>query len=282
MVETLVIAFRETLETSLIVGIILAFLFRSKQERYTSAVYWGVGLAVVASVITALLFNKFAGGFEGPAEQIFEGTTMLFAAVLLTYMIFWMMFQRGIKQKLESKVAQKLDRGEFLGIMGLTFFEVFKEGVETVIFLQAIAFGARSWDIVFGIVGIIAAVLVGYLLFATSINVNLKRFFAVTSVFLILFAAGLAAHAIHEYQEAGLVTLGTHELWNLNPPQNPDGSYPLLHEDGHVGHILKGLFGYRGNPTLLEVIGYVAYFVIIGSVLFWLKKREWVPVSAPQ
>lgn len=274
MVETLLITFRETLEASLIIGIILAFLYKAQQQRYKHAVYWGVGLAVVASMFTAWLFSKFAGGFEGKAEQLFEGITMFFAAGLLTYMIFWMMFHRGIKHKLESKVSERLDKGEFFGLLGLTFFEVFKEGVETVIFLNAIAFGADSWDIIWGIIGIAAAILIGYILFATTIKINLKRFFTVTSVLLVLFAAGLTAHAVHEFQEAGVITIGAQEVWNINPPQHSDGSYPMLHEKGSVGILLKGLFGYNGNPSLLEVISYGMYFVVIVGVLWWLKGRE--------
>ncbi len=111
--------------------------------------------------------------------------------------------------------------------------------------------------------GITAAVLLGYAIFVGSMKINLKRFFNITSILLILFAAGLVAQGVHELQEAGVIPTVIEHVWDINPPVNPDGSYPVLHEQGYVGSILKGLFGYNGNPSLLELLAYGLYLLLV-------------------
>ena len=106
----------------------------------------------------------------------------------------------------------------------------------------------------------------GFRIFVAAKKIKLKLFFNISSVFLILFAAGLVAHGIHEFEEAKLLP-ATIEVWNLNPAVNPDGSFPALHEKGAVGGLAKDLFGYNGNPSLLEVISYLAYILLV--VLLW-------------
>ena len=111
----------------------------------------------------------------------------------------------------------------------------------------------------------------GYALFVWSLKINIKKFFTITSILLIFFAAGLVAYGIHELQEAGIIPELIPHLWDLNPPVNSDGSYPILHERGYIGSILKGLFGYNGNPSLLEVVGYLLY---LGVVVLLLRGIE--------
>ena len=115
--------------------------------------------------------------------------------------------------------------------------------------------------------GIMAAILLGYAVFVGSIRISIKKFFNITSILLILFAAGLVAYGVHELQEAGVAPTVIEHVWNINPAANPDGSYPLLREEGHVGSILKGLFGYNGDPSLLEVLSYLGYLLLV--VVLW-------------
>jgi len=98
-------------------------------------------------------------------------------------------------------------------------------------------------------------------------KINIKRFFTITSILLILFAAGLVAHGVHELQEATVIPTVIEHLWEMNPPANLDGTYPILHEKGYIGSILKGLFGYNGNPSLIEVLSYFLYLVVV--FLLW-------------
>ena len=103
-------------------------------------------------------------------------------------------------------------------------------------------------------------------------KINLKRLFTISSVLLILFAAGLTAHGVHELQEAHVVPIIAEHIWDINPEVIVEGVYPILHEKGAIGGFFKGLFGYNGNPNLLEVI---AWFVYLGFVaVVWRKMSQ--------
>jgi len=252
------------LEAALIVGIILAYLSKTHGRKYFNFVYLGIAAAVVASIISAFLFNTLFGGFTGRTEEIFEGAMMIFASILITYMILWMLKQKHVRQELQEKVDKEIHEKHKFGLFFLTFINVFREGIETVIFLNA-ATTASSTENTFlgGILGVIAAIVIGYFIFAGAKSINLKTFFNVTSILLMLFAAGLFAHGIHEFQEAKIAPTIIEHVWDINPEQNPDGSYPLLHEKGTIGSIFKSLFGYNGNPSLIEVLSYLFYIFAV-------------------
>ena len=266
MIASLIIAFRETLEAALVTGIVLSYLSRTKQTKYNGAVYAGVASGVVAAVIGAFLFSMLAEGFTGRAEQLFEGVTMLLGALLLTTMILWMMRQRHVAQELEARVAVEVAEAHRWGLFSIVFLAVLREGIETVIFLGAATATSASTGLVGALIGIGAAIALGYVAFVGARKVNLKTFFNVTSLLLILFAAGLVAHGVHELQEAGLVPALIEQVWDINPPVHPDGSYPPLHENGTIGALLKSLLGYNGNPSLIEVLSYVAYLAVVAGL----------------
>lgn len=263
MLESFLVTSRETLEASLVVGIVLAYLNRTNNQSYRRTVYYGVGFGILASILSAFVFTIFAGGFEGKAEQIFEGATMLIGAFLLTTMIFWMMQQKHIAKEIEGNVEKHLMTAEplfsHLGIFMLIFIAVIREGIETVIFLNAINY-ASGINFLGGSLGVIAAIIVGYLFFISAKKINLKKLFNISSILLILFAAGLVAHGMHEFEEAKIVNGIVTPLFDINH---------ILNENGIAGSFLKGLFGYNGNPNLLEIIAYVSYLVLI----FYLYRR---------
>lgn len=284
MLAAFFITLRETLEASLIVGIILSYLKRTEQTKYNNTVYYGVVAGVAASLLGAVLFNALAGGFEGQAEEIFEGVTMLIGAGLLTWMILWMMKQRNAAGVLEQKVEKKVVSANKFDLFALVFVAILREGIETVIFLNAAFFASTGSRAPLGaVLGIIVAIFIGYLLFVEAKRLKLKTFFTATSIILILFAAGLTAHGVHELQEAGWIPTVIEEVWDINPSFTANGGavsingeivphygvYPLLHEKGIIGGMFKGLFGYNGNPSLIEVISYVAYLIFAG--LMWKK-----------
>jgi high-affinity iron transporter len=282
MIASFVITFREALEAALIVGIVLGYLARTGQTRYNRVVYMAIGAAVAASIAGAALFNSIAGGFTGRAEQIFEGATMLIGAALLTTMILWMMGQRRVATELREKVATTVAEARRLGLFALVFVSVLREGIETVIFLGAASFAATDYSLVGALGGLLVAGLLGYAIFAGSMRLDLGKFFTVTSILLILFAAGLAAHGVHELQEAGMIPVVVEHVWDLNPALNPNGSYPLLHENGSLGSVLKALFGYNGNPSLLEVVTYLSYLLLV--VVLWRRaasQRKAAQVEVP-
>ncbi len=272
VLSSFLITSRETLEAALVVGIVLAYLTKTGNEQYKKTVYYGIFAGIVLSILSAFLFNIFAGGFEGRAEELFEGFTMLFAAVLLTTMILWMMKQRKMAQQIENKVAKHIAHASFnqtyaYGLFALIIVAVLREGVETVIFFSAINY-ASGISFIGATLGVITAIAIGYLFFASTRKINLKKFFSISSIFLILIAAGLVAHGVHELEEANLLNPIIEHVWDINPAVAVEGVYPALHENGVIGSFLKGLFGYNGNPSLLEVLFYAAYLIGI-FYIYW-------------
>lgn len=257
MLPAFLLTLREGLEAALIVGIVLGALRKLDQSRQQTAVWQGVVAAVIVSLAVALALYAVGVELEGAAEQIFEGVTMLLAAGILTWMIFWMQTQgRRISQQLESGVRQAISgMGGHWALFSIAFVAVVREGIETALFLTAATFTAGGMATLVGaLLGLAAAVALGYILFATTRRLNVQRFFQVTSVLLILFAAGLVAHSIHEFNEVGWIPPVIEHVWDTNA---------LLDEKSSLGLILKALFGYNGNPSLTEVLGYVVYWVAL-------------------
>lgn len=264
------IGFREALEACLVVGIVLAFLSRTGKKEFSKLVWLGVLSAVVASIVLAFLFNAFIGEFEGIAEQLFEGSLMVFAAILVSWMILWALKQRNsFKAELEKSIQKHAFAKDSFEIFLLSFVAVLREGVETVIFLNAAVFKGGEASTVFGALGGIAlAIIVGYILFSGMKKINLKLMFSITGILLVLFAAGLVSNAVHEFQEAKLIPFDQ-PLWDINPPINADGSYPLLHENGLIGQTANHLLGYKANPSMPEILAYIAY---LGAIFLIYKK----------
>ena len=274
LLPSFIITFRETLEAALVIGIVLAFLYKTKQTAYNRYVYGGLAAGILASILAAFAFSAMLGGFEGANEELFEGILMFAGAALISWMILWMMQQRHITQEIEHGVKESIARHNALAIGILVFVSVLREGVETVIFLGTLTLKEGVGVSIFGAAaGIIIAAVFGYALFRHFLKIRLKTVFNITSILLILFAAGLVAHGVHEFEEAGVIPIVIEHVWDINPPVNADGSYPLLHEKGDIGGIAVGLFGYNGNPSLVEVLAYLAFIVL----MYFLWKKYSAP-----
>ena len=263
MIPAALITLRETLEASLVIGIVLAFLHRTGDRKLDAAVWFGVLGGMLLSAAIALLFHFAAVDFQGRTEQIYEGVTMMLASALLTWMILWMLQQRrSLRKNIEGKVSLHAAEKDALGIFLLVFVSTAREGVETVIFLKALILHSHAGMHLFGgILGTLIAVVLSFFLFRGIEILPLKRVFGVSSILLIFFSAGLVAHGVHEFQEAGFLPVLQSILWDTNP---------FLHEDGLTGSILKSLFGYNGNPTGLELGAYGLY--LAGISVLWRKQ----------
>ncbi len=265
MLASFLITFREALEAALIIGIIAAYVAKLGRKDLNRYINIGIISALIASLGVALVFKAVYGEFEGTAEQIFEGAAALTAAVVLTYMILWMANNsKKIKGELQEKIDLSISKGQMLGIAALSFVAVFREGVETVLFLGTLAIQSPIDTIAGFIIGLMIVIALSFIMFKGIYRLDLGRFFGYTSILLILFSAGLVAVSVHEFNEAGIIPAVIENVWDLNPPQNPDGSYPALHENGLIGGSLKALVGYNGNPSLTEIIAYIGYWIIIG------------------
>lgn len=288
----LIIIFREVLEASLIIGILYTYLKKSNNEDSIGMLMGGVGAAILVSIIASFLFQMIAGGFEGSASKIFEGIVMIIASIVLTTMIIWMAQNKNISQELESQAKESLSSGLKYGIFILAFVAVFREGVEIILFLYAIGI-KDGISIIPSIIGALLGLFAGYAIFIQGVKVPLKKFFNVTSVFLIFVAAGMLTYGVHELESGGVIPyfsgrvelnndesqyeatrLNGHSkifdldeekkakkwasrVWDINPSKNNDGSYPALHDKGSIGGLLKGFFGYNGDPSLIELITWI-------------------------
>lgn len=256
MGAALLITLREGIEATLIIGIVLGVLTRLKQEGFKRYVWAGTVLALVPSLIAGGILYTLGIAFEGQWEQVFEGATMLTAATLLTWMIFWMRYHgRELTKRLEADTQEAISAGG-KALLAVAFFAVLREGLETALFLTAAAFQVSAVSLLTGgLIGLGIAVLLGLLIFKASLRLNLSTFFNLTGLLLLLVAAGLVAHGIHEFQEAGLVPVLIEHLWDTNS---------VLSEKSTLGSFLKALFGYNGDPSLLEVTTYFLYLAVVG------------------
>src|SRR3989339_98748 len=194
MLESFIITFRETLEAALIVGIVLAYLKKTQRDNLNRHVYSGTILAVVASIIGAIVLQILYKGQETTGQQLFEGTVMIIAAVFVTSMIIWMwVTAKNLKKHIEIGIDERVKRGVAgIGILLFVFLMVFREGAETVLFLYAISFSSNVFsNIIGGIFGILLAIIFGILIMKGSVMVDLKRFFTVTGALLLFLVAEL-------------------------------------------------------------------------------------------
>jgi len=266
MLAGFLLALREGIEAALVVGIVLGVLKKTNRMDRAPKVWLGAGVAAVISLIAAILLNLIGAEFEGPGEQAFEGITMLLAASVLTWMIFWMQKQgRQIQIGLEADVKGALSRGHDWALFSIAFFAVVREGIELALFLTAVNFSVPAAGVeapilgwLGGLLGLIAAVIVGWLMFDTTVRLNMRRFFQLTSIVLIVFAAGLIGHAIGEFNELGWLPSIVDPLYDFSH---------VLSESAVVGQFLRALFGYSASPSLTETIGYVAYFVVVFGLI---------------
>ncbi|NJC95957.1 MAG: iron transporter [Anaerolineales bacterium] len=278
MLATFLLSLREGLEAALIIGIVLGAINKIHRKDLAPSVWLGTLSAVIVSIVTAVILTSFGMSLEEQAEQIFEGITMLVAAGILTWMIFWMGKQaRFLKSELEDGVNKAAATTGKRAVFTLAFMAVVREGIELAIFITAAFFAGNQVEasanliqtLAGTILGLGTAVLLGYTIFATTVRLDLRRFFQVTGILLILFAAGLVAHGVHEFNEVGWIPAVVEHVWDVNM---------ILDENSIAGQLLKTLFGYNGNPSLTEIISYFTYIVVVA--FFWRRENA-IPAKAP-
>ena len=257
---------REGVEAALIVSIICAYLARTGNARHLGRIGLGVAAAVVASAALGLVIFATLGELQTPWEQVFEGTTMLVAAAVVTWMLFWMRRQASsVTGQLQRALDRVLTAGSAWGLALLAFTAVIREGLETALFLvgQATAAttsvgGGGAVSVLAGAtVGLLISVGLGYAFYRGSRRLNLGRFFRWTGVLLVFIAAGLLGSAVHEFVEIGWITLGTQTAFDI--------SATLPHEAG-IGLFLRALFGYSSTPEVVALAAWGSYLLVILSL----------------
>lgn len=273
LLPSLLITFREALEAALIVTITVTYLKKIGKQELNKYSYLGAVSAIIVSLLLGVGLQAFYGGLGEVAGQVFEGVASLTAVAVLTGMIFWMTKHgKEIKGELQGRIEQSVSRGELYGIAALSFVAVAREGLETVLFLSATFVQDQAGTIIGALIGAAAVLVLSALFMRGAVNLEIGRFFKVTSVLLLVFGAGLAGYGVHELIEAGEglgVGFGVlaEKPFDVNPPVNPDGTYPLLHEKGVIGSVLKALVGYDGDPEWLRIMVYLGYWAVIGAYL---------------
>lgn len=266
MLPTFVIGLREGVEASLIVGIVAAFL---KQQGRRDALRWmwaGVIAAVLLCVGIAVGLQILDRDLPWRQQEGLETVVASVAVLMVTFMIVWMRrHARGLAAELRESAAGALERGSAWALVGMAFFAVVREGIETAVFLLA-AFQASGDATSAGIgatLGIVCAAIVGWGIYGGGIRLNLARFFRITAAALVLVAAGLVMSAFHTAHEAG---------W-LNSLQQSTVSLSWLVRPGSVlSSLLTGVLGLQPQPTLGEAVGWLCYLVPMLVFVLWPKR----------
>ena len=267
MLAAFVLFLREGLEASLIVSILFAALRQLGQTQKARAVWTGVGLAVLGSLLGAFLLYITIRDYVGSTFQtIFETITFLVAVVLLTTMTFWMQkHSRSLKREI---VAQATAAGSGFALGLLAFTTVGREGLETAVFTLAFAFQTNGLLLLLGaFLGLLVSMGLCVLIYRLGYRLDFRIFFRVMGILLIIFAAGLLGDAIQNMQQLGWLSFGTTPLWN---------TAHLLSEDSAVGDVLHTFLGYAQAPTVLQGLLYATYLVVAGSIFAWITRKPHV------
>ena len=276
---------REGVEAALIVSIILAYLARTGNARRFGRIWLGavVALAISAGVGAVLWIS--IGGLTSPTEQYFEGSAMVLAAGVVTWMLFWMRrTAANIRGELHAGIDRALTDGSLWGLSLLAFTAVIREGIETALFLLGQATAAAQEDagaastLVGALIGILIAVALGYGFYRGARVINLGAFFRWTGVALVFIAGGLLSHAAHEFIDAGLIGVGTATAFDIS------GLLPHATESGNLlGQLLRAVFGYTSTPEWTTLLTWLAYVVgVLTLYLRPMKPASPAPISTSQ
>lgn len=259
MISSLLVGLREGLEAALIVAILIAYLVKRDLRSYIPRVWLGTALAVVLSIATAALLYTTSNELGEVEEEIFAGTTSILAAGLITWLTFWMAAHaRDLKNNLHEKMDAALTGSSF-ALAGVAFFAVIREGLETAIFMfpSSQASGSTSQSLFGLILGLAISVAAGYGTYKGVIKLNIGKVFQVVGAILIVVAAGVLTYGVHELQEAGVINFGTATAFDVRGVIDPEGI---------VGSLLKGFISFRGTASTLEVMIWVTFIAIVGSL----------------
>jgi high-affinity iron transporter len=278
VIPTFVIFLREGVEASMIVAILLAYLSRIGARQHFRDVFLGVGAALVLVIAGGITAYELISTYDGSTVQtIFETVTFLVAVVALTYMTFWMkQHARGLTTELQRRSDHALSSGSRWGLGILSFQAVGREGLETMVFTLAIVFASErqaatpvhgKWLLLGAVCGLATALVIAFFIYKLGHRLNLGRFFLILGVVLMVFAAGLLADAVENFQQLGWLPVWHHSLWNTTR---------TLSEASSLGDVLHSLFGYADQPTAPQAIAWLGYLAL-GVTLYVRKPRKRAP-----
>lgn len=273
MFANYLIGLREGLEAALVVTILVAYLVKTDRRHLLVRIWGGVGIAVAISLAFGAILEFGPRELTFRAQEAIGGTLSILAVGLVTWMVFWMAeAARSLSGELRGKVDEAAD-GPWWSMVLIAMLAVGREGLETALFLwsatrsgaQGTAVSEANWTPLVGAaLGLATAVVLGYLLYRGAIRINLSRFFTWTGAFLIVVAAGVLAYGVHDLQEADFLPGLQRKAFDISDTMAPDSWYATL---------LKGIFNFQPDPTVLQVVAWFGYLVPT-MVLFWLGARR--------
>jgi high-affinity iron transporter len=262
MIPSLLIMVREGFEAALVVALVLAYLRKVDRRGAAQPVWLGVGLAAALATVIGIVLHVTVGGLEGAARLRSFAAISLLAAVVLTWMVFWMRRQASeIKGDLERKVDAALDADRSrLALALVAFLAVLREGIEAALFLVAAATESQGGDVLAGaVLGLAAAALLGGAVYAGGRRLPMRTFFHVTGLVVIVFAAGLLARSVLFLQAAGDVGSFNDSLYDLT-------DYRALTQATEAGKLLSAMFGWDPRPSVEQVLVWAAYLVPVAAL----------------
>ncbi|MEU1519272.1 iron uptake transporter permease EfeU [Streptomyces sp. NPDC005811] len=267
------IGLREGLEASLVVCILIAYLVKTGNQRRLPPVWAGVAIAIALSLAFGALLQFGSSTLTFQAQEALGGTLSILSVGLVTWMVFWM---RRTARHLKSELQDKLDTALALGTGALvitSFFAVGREGLETSLFIwtavQASGDGVRP--LVGAVLGLATSVVLGWLFYKGTLRINLAKFFRWTGAMLVAVAAGVLAYGIHDLQEADLLPGLRNLAFDISGIIPPDSWY---------GTLLKGIFNFQPDPTVLQVTVWLLYLIPV-MALFLAPERP-RPAAQPR
>ena len=274
MLGNALIGLREGLEASLVVSILVAFLVRTDRRRELAKVWLGVALAVAVSVAVTLGLTLTQQALTFEAQELLGGSLSIIAVGFVTWMIFWM---RRVGRTIAAELRGGLERAIAMGsvaVVVMAALAVGREGLETAVFFVAAAqaAGETTGPLIGFLLGIAVAIVLAYLVYRGAITLNLGKFFTVTGVLLVFVAAGILAYGVHDLQEArflpGLDTLA----FDVSAAVPADSWYGVL---------LKGIFNFSPQTTVLEAVVWVLYVAVVLTLFLRpVSRSERGPVPA--
>ena len=265
MLETLLIAWRESLEAALVVGVLLTYLARSGQRSGVAYVWAGSLLAILAALACGLVSNDAASRLDPDLQELVQAGILFLAVAVLTWMILWMHRNAaGLGGELRRKADQALVTGRLMGLAAIAFVAVFREGLETVLFLWGVLVQHPDLTalpfVAAGLAGAALAVATAWLFFRGFRFLSLPRFFRVTGVLLLLVAAGLLVSGVNKLIGLGYLSPIVAQVWS---------TAWLVRDDSPLGAFLAALVGYRSRPSLGELLAFVTYV----PLMLWALHR---------
>ncbi|MEW1910712.1 iron uptake transporter permease EfeU [Kitasatospora sp. NPDC085895] len=265
------IGLREGLEASLVVCILIAYLVKTGRRDRLAPVWAGIAAAVVLSMAFGAVLQYGSTQLSFEAQEALGGSLSIVAVGLVTWMVFWMRrTARHLKAELHGKLDAALAMGTF-ALVVTAFLAVGREGLETALFIwtavQATSDGVRP--LVGAVLGLLTSVVLGWMFYRGALKINLAKFFTWTGAMLVVVAAGVLAYGVHDLQEAGWIPGLTSQAFDISSTVPKDSWY---------GTLLKGVFNFQPDPTVLQVSVWAAYLV---PTLFLFLRKSGTPAPEP-